>query len=127
MTANVATSAQGSSRSWSLKRRHLWLVPGLAIAIFANGQAGSHGLGIAPLLIFGILPHVPALMARATRLFNDLHHPFPPMVVLLVAWFGLVPPVALVGSLAWLSHIVVDWALGDGVRSTDGSRRGWPA
>ena len=127
MTATVATSSQVTVRSRWLKRRHLWLVPGLAIAIFANGQAALHAVHLAYLLIFGILPHVPALLPRANSVFNSLHHPLPPAVVLVMSAVGLLPPVALVGSLAWLSHIVIDWALGDGVRSADGSRRAWPA
>ncbi len=28
--------------------------------------------------------------------------------------------VRIVGALAWLAHIVVDWAFGDGLRSADG-------
>ena len=127
MTATVATAWQVVARPRRLKRRHLWLVPGLAIAIYANGQAQLHGLGITPLLLFGIAPHLPALLRRDVRLFNVLHHPLPPAAVFLAATAGLLPAIALVGSLAWLSHIVVDWALGDGIRSTDGSRRGWAA
>jgi hypothetical protein len=127
MTATVATTSQVVATPRRFKRRHLWLVPGLAIAIYANGQAQLHGLGIAPLLVFGIAPHLPALLPREARLFNVLHHPLPPAAVFLGATAGLLPAIALVGSLAWLSHIVVDWALGDGIRSTDGSRRGWAA
>ena len=128
MTASVAASSQVLTRPRRLKRRHLWLVPGLAIAFLGNGQAGPlHELGLATVLFFGIVPHVPALLPRTHRLFNALHHPVPPTVVLLLAAVGLLPAVALAGSLAWLSHIVVDAALGDGIRSADGSRRGWVA
>ena len=127
MTAAVATAAHVTARPRRIKRRHLWLIPGLALALFANGQAALHGVGLAYLLIFGIVPHVPALLPRADALFNALHHPLQPAVVLVLAWAGLLPPVALVGSLVWLSHIVIDSALGDGVRSADGSRRGWLA
>jgi hypothetical protein len=127
MTSAVATvSSVTTARPRRLKRRHLWLVPGLAIAVVANGQAALYGVSIAYLLIFGILPHVPALFPTGRRMFNILHHPLPSLAVVAVAWVGLLPPVALIGSLAWLSHIVVDWALGDGMRHADGSRRGWP-
>jgi hypothetical protein len=34
-------------------------------------------------------------------------------------------PFWLVGGLAWFSHIVVDRAFGDGLRTSDGWRRGW--
>ena len=128
MTAAARTSSVVTQRPRRLVRRHLWLVPGLAIAIYANAQAGVHGVGLAPLLIFGIAPHLPALLgARAVRLFNAMHHPLVPLALLLPAATGLLSPVWIVGALAWLSHIVVDWALGDGVRSADGSRRGGPA
>ncbi len=125
MTASARTSPVVARRPRRLVRRHLWLVPGLAIAIYANAQATQHGVGLAPLLIFGILPHLPALFgARAVPQFNAMHHPLVPLVLLLAAATGFLAPVWLVGALAWLSHIVVDWALGDGHRGADGSRRG---
>ena len=106
-----------------LRIRHLWLVPGLALAFYANAQSQLHGLGIVPLLVFGILPHVPALGAlQAIPLFNATHHPFVPLVVIAVSATILPIPLLVVGGLAWLSHIVVDWALGDGIRRRDGSR-----
>lgn len=118
-----------------LARRHLWLVPGLAIALYANVQAGQHGLGLGVLLLFGIVPHLPALLGvgqphargqmarRAVPLFNALHHPGPPLVVLGLAAAGILSPFWLVGALAWLSHIVVDLAFGQGLRTADGWRR----
>ena len=45
-----------------LRLRHLWIVPGLAIAVYANGQAQHLGLGILPLLAFGIAPDLPRLL-----------------------------------------------------------------
>ena len=114
--------------------RHLWLVPGLAIAFYANGQSGLHGLGLAPVLIFGIVPHLPVLLGRgqphapgqlarrAVPLFNAMHHPVAPLALLAVAATGALSPFWLVGAIAWLSHIVVDWAMGDGLRSADGFR-----
>ena len=120
-----------------LRLRHLWLIPGLAIAIAANGQANEHGLGLGPLLLFGIVPHLPVLLAlgqphargqmarRAVPLFNVMHHPLPPVLVAALAAAGLLSPFWLVGGLAWFSHIVVDFALGDGLRTTDGWRRPW--
>ena len=108
-----------------LRIRHLWLVPGLALAFYANAQSQHHGLGIIPLLVFGILPHVPALGGlQALRLFNAMHHPLVPLIVIAVTATVLPIPILVVGGLAWLSHVVVDWALGDGIRQRDGSRRG---
>jgi hypothetical protein len=117
--------------------RHLWIVPGLAIAVLANTQAGIHGLGLIPVLAFGIVPHLPALLgvgqphapgqmaSRAIPLFNLMHHPVPPLVVLGLAAAGLLSPFWLVGGLAWFSHIVMDLAFGQGLRTADGWRRSW--
>lgn len=128
MTASVRAVSVVAAKPRRLVRRHLWVVPGLAIAFYANAQAELYGLGLAPLLIFGIVPHVPALLgSRAVPLFNAMHHLLPPLTLLVAAATGLLAPVWFVGALAWLSHIVVDWALGDGIRSADGSRRGGPA
>ena len=51
-----------------------------------------------------------------------MHHPVAPLALLAVAATGALSPFWLVGSIAWLSHIVVDWAMGDGLRSPDGYR-----
>lgn len=48
-----------------LARRHLWLVSCLAVAFYANAQAGEHGLGLGPLLLFGIVPHSPPCWVSA--------------------------------------------------------------
>jgi deazaflavin-dependent oxidoreductase (nitroreductase family) len=124
-----------SQQGWRPRPRHLWLVPGLAVAILANIQATEHGLGILPLLAFGIAPHLPALAGvgrghargqlppRAVPLFNAMHHPALPMALIGIALTGIAPPIWLVGAMAWVSHIIVDWALGDGMRAPDGFRR----
>jgi hypothetical protein len=115
-----------------LRRRYVWLVPGLGIALFANAQAGQHDLGLAPLLIFGIVPHLTAALGigqphapgqmapRAVPLFNAMHQPVVPLLVLGLAVASVLPPFWLVGALAWLSHIVVDRAFGDRTRDADG-------
>ena len=137
----VAPGAAGShaqpSRGPRLRRRHLWLVPALAFAVYANGKATEYGLGLAPVLIFGIVPHLPALLgvgqphardqmaARAVPLFNLMHHPAPPMAVLVLAAAGILSPFWLVSALAWFSHIVGDLAFDKGLRTRDGWRRGW--
>jgi Domain of unknown function (DUF4260) len=133
---NEAPTAK-ARRPGRIARRHLWLVPGLVIALYANAQAGQHGLGLGPLLLFGIVPHLPALLGigqphaegqmapRAVPLFNAMHHPVPPLVVLAFAAAGILSPFWLVGALAWFSHIVVDQAFGHGLRTADGRRRPW--
>ena len=119
-----------------LRRRHVWLVPGLAIALAANAQAGQHNLGLVPLLVFGIAPHLTValgigqphapgqLASRAVPFFNAMHQPVLPLSVLCLAAASVLSPFWFVGALAWLSHIVVDWALGDGLRAADGFPRG---
>jgi hypothetical protein len=116
----------------ALRARYLWLIPGLAIALYASGQAGIHGLGLVPLLVFSIVPHLPVLVgyvqphaqgqlpSQAVPFFNAMHHPVPPLAVLGLAAAGVLSPVWLVCALAWLSHIAIDWAMGDGLRAADG-------
>src|SRR5687768_10945357 len=95
-----------------LRARHLWLIPGLAVAIYANAVAGEHGLGLIPLLAFAIVPHLTVLLglgqphapgqmaARAVPLFNVMHHPAPPLVLVALATAGVLSPFWLVGGLA---------------------------
>ena len=118
-----------------LRRRHLWLVPGLAIAVYASTQATAHGLGIVPLLVFTIVPDIPRLLgvgqshphgrmaSRAVPLLNLLHHPVPPLVLLGLAVAGVLSPLWLVGSIAWLGHLVLGLGIGDRLRTRDGRLR----
>jgi hypothetical protein len=70
-------------------------------------------------------PHARGQLApRAVPLFNAMHHPALPLVVLGLAVAGILPAFWLVGALAWLSHIVVDRGFGDGLRTADGYLRG---
>lgn len=125
-------------RPGPLSLRHAWLIPGLAIAVYANALAGQHGVALLVILAFGIVPHLPVLLgvgqphargqmaARAVPLFNLTHHPVPPLVVIALAAAGLLSPFWLVGGLAWFSHIVMDLGFGHGLRTADGWRRsGW--
>ena len=120
---------------WRPRVRHAWVVPGLALAFYANALATEHGLGLRPLLLFGIAPHLTVLAGigqphqrgqlatRAVPLFNTMHHPAVPLALLALAAAGVLPPFWEVGALAWLGHIVVDLAIGDGLRTADGWRR----
>jgi hypothetical protein len=94
-------------------RRHLWIVPGLAVAI-AGGQVGEdHATGLVPLLVFSIAPHVPAWLGRRSSwTFELLHQPLVPVGLGALAVSGLLAPVWLVGAMAWLGHIVIDWGTG---------------
>jgi deazaflavin-dependent oxidoreductase (nitroreductase family) len=122
-----------------LRLRHLWIIPGLAIAVFASRQAEHLGLGIVPLLAFTLAPDFPRLLglgqphahgqmaARAVPAFNLMHHPGLPLAVLLLAPTGIVPPLLWVGALAWLGHLVIGLGIGDRMRGRDGFLRPlWP-
>jgi deazaflavin-dependent oxidoreductase (nitroreductase family) len=135
----AVTVAQAPSidadRPRRLALRHLWIVPGLGIALFANAQANALQVGLVPLLVFGIVPHLTValgigqphargqLAPRAVPLFNTMHQPLVPLAVLGLAAAGVLPPFWLVGALAWLSHIVVDWGFANGLRTADGYLR----
>lgn len=116
-----------------LPRVHrLWLVPGLALAFAASGAAGEGHFGLVVVILFGVLPHLPVLLGirqprprghigrRAVPLFNVLHQPVIPAVAVGLALTGLAPSLWLAAGLAWLGHIVLDWALGAGLRAPDG-------
>jgi hypothetical protein len=136
MTKIARSRSVNAGRPRRLRRRHLWLVPGLGIALFASAQASSLNVGLVPLLVFGIVPHLTALLGigqphahgqlapRAVPIFNTMHQPVVPLVVLGLAAVGVLPPFWFVGALAWLSHIVVDWGFDKGLRTADGYLRG---
>jgi hypothetical protein len=115
--------------------RPVWLFAGLAVAVYASTLATQHDLGLVPLLVFGIVPHLAALVGigqphargqmapRAVPFFNAMHHPVPPLALLGLATAGVLSPFWLVGALAWLGHIAFDYGLGDGLRTADGWQR----
>lgn len=120
-----------------LRRRHLWLVPGLGLALLASQQATQLGAGLVPLLVFGIAPDLPRLAGigrghapgqlppRAVPFFNAMHHPIVPVALLLgLAVTGPVSSFLLVGAFAWLGHVVVGFGTGDRLRTADGYVRG---
>ena len=131
----ITPAPDAADRPRGLALRHLWIIPGLGIALFANAQSGSLGVGLVPLLLFGIVPHMTALLAigqphaqgqlapRAVPLFNAMHQPVMPLAVLGLAAAGVISPFFLVGALAWLSHIVTDWGFDKGLRTRDGFLR----
>ena len=112
-----------------LRWRHLWLVPGLGVAVFANQLGNANGLGILAMIALGIAPDLPRLLgARGRPVHNLLHHPALALSAVALAATGSVavagatPVVVLVGALVWLSHVVIGFALGD-VRRAQGPRR----
>ncbi len=135
MTTIAQTRSAGAGSARRLRRRHLWLMPGLGLALVASTQATHLGVGLAPLLLFGIVPHLTVLAGigqphrkgqlgpRAVPTFNLMHQPLLPTAVFGLAATGFLPPFWLVGALTWLGHIVVDHALGDGMRGAEGFLR----
>ncbi len=109
------------------------VIPGLAIMLYANLQVGPLGVGILPILVFGIAPDLPRLLGlgqptvpgrmatRAVPVFNLMHHPAPAIVLVALGAVGVIPPALHVGGLAWIGHIVVGLGVGDRVRHHDGS------
>ena len=115
-------AAAGEGKGRRLRWRHLWIVPGLAIAIVASELGKANGVGILMLIAFGIAPDVPRLFGIgrrgrvsgfALRAFNVLHHPALPVAAVAIAASGIVPAVWLVGALVWLGHLVIGLGVGD--------------
>jgi hypothetical protein len=98
------------------RRRHLWWVPALAIAFYANGLATQHGLGLGPVLLFGIAPHVPAWLRTSPILSRVLHHLALPLSLVGLGIVGVLSPFWLVGGLAWIGHILGDRVVGYGLQ-----------
>ena len=117
MTATTTTLTQpGTGRR--LRRRHLWLIPGLAVAIAANQLGEANGVGILSLIAFGIAPDLPRLIGSRGRPAHDLLHQ-PALVVAAVAVaggaaiIGVAPVVVPVGALVWLGHVTAGRGVND--------------
>jgi hypothetical protein len=122
---HAAVRPAGEKSGRRLRRRHLWIVPGLAVAILANQLGNENGVGILALIAFGVAPDVPRLLGLGrrpvdsipVRIFNVLHHPASPVAAAVLTAGGVelnvVPVIALVGSLVWLGHVVIGWGVGD--------------
>lgn len=137
--AVIATPAPAPARFARLRfqprRRHLLIVVGLWLAIVGNAEAKEHGVGIASVLLFSLIPSLPLLLgigqpkhpgriaARVVRPFNATHEPLLPLATFALGAAGILPAVVLAGSLVWLGSIVIAWALGDGLREADGAVR----
>ena len=111
---------RGEGTGRRLRLRHLWLVPGLAIAIIANELGKANGVGILALLAFGIAPDLPRLLRSRGQLAHGvLHQPVVALAAVAIGVTGVVPVVWLVGSLVWLGHVIAGRAVGDGPRGGD--------
>lgn len=113
--------AAGEGKRRRLRPRHLWIVPGLAIAILANELGKGNGVGILALIAFGVAPDLPRLLGLGrrpvgslpVRVFNLLHNPLAAIAAVAIGATGVVPALFLVGSLVWLGHVVIGWGVGD--------------
>ncbi|HEX7347314.1 MAG TPA: hypothetical protein VF253_11030 [Candidatus Limnocylindrales bacterium] len=130
-TINVATTDHtairpaGETKGRRLRRRHLWIIAGLAVAIVANQLGNENGVSILALIAFGVAPDLPRLLGLGrrrfdslpVRVFNVLHHPASPVVAAVISAAGVelnvVPIIALVASLVWLGHVVIGLGVGD--------------
>jgi hypothetical protein len=129
--AASAARADGGAAATSgrrLRPRQLWLIPGLAIAILGS-RTDSSLAAIGVMVAFGIAPHFAFLAGigqphpaggmapRARAVFNALHRPIVPVAIVALNMTGLLPSLVFVAGTAWLSHIVIGWAIGDGLRT----------
>ena len=112
----------GARAGRRFRRRHLWIIPGLAIAIAANELGKANGVGILALIAFGIAPDVPRLFgSRGRPVHGLLHQPALAAAALALALAGVAsgvtsgaaPVIGLVAALVWVSHVVIGWGVGD--------------
>jgi F420H(2)-dependent quinone reductase len=123
---------EAAKKARRVRRRHVWIVPGLAIAIVGNQLGNANGIGILALISFGIAPDLPRLLGLGRRpvnslpvqVFNALHHPVAALAAVAVGATGVVPVAWLVASLVWLGHVVVGWGVGDVRRRTPNESHG---
>lgn len=117
--ATEGAIATGARRGRRLRRRHLWLIPGLAVAIYANTLGQANGVGILALIAFGVAPDIPRLFGTRGRPIHDvLHQPLLAVGALAVAAVAIattdvLPIFWLVGALVWVGHVIVGWGVGD--------------
>ena len=128
--AELAQSPSPEARTGRrLRRRHLWIIPGLAIAIAANKLGETNGVGILALIAFGVAPDLPRLLGTHGRAAHGLlHHPLLAAVALATALAlslsGVVPMIVLVAALVWFGHVVIGWGVGDVPRHASPDRHG---
>lgn len=117
------------------RRRHVFVVAGLWLAVVGNAEASAQGIGIPAVIGFSLIPTLPLLLglgqpkrpgrvaSRVVRPFNLTHEPLVPIALGALGVLGLLPVVAVVGAMVWLGSVVISWGLGDGLREADGSVR----
>src|SRR4051794_3890195 len=130
----VATLVVPINHRWSIWRT-LWLVVAVAGAASAIGVVMIDHVPWWPLVVFAIAPDLSFLAGvgqsaergqlsrRAVPVYNLVHRPLLPIVMMAAASVGLVASLWLVAGLSWLMHIAVDRATGFGLRAKDGWAR----
>jgi hypothetical protein len=120
-------------------RRFGWFVLFTFVVAFAVFEIVKHNVGLAPVVIFALLPDITMLAgvgqareprqmpSRAVPLYNAAHHPLLPVALLTVVSLGVFEFFDLfwfVGGLTWLAHIAFERALGYGPRTPEGWQHG---
>jgi hypothetical protein len=129
MSAQATATPVRTPAGRRLRPRHLWIIPGLAIALVGS-RTDSSLVAIGAMVVGGIAPHLLAVIAgigqprangrmapRGLTVFNAMHEPVVPAAIVLAQLSGLVPTLVFVAATAWLSHIVIGWGIGDRKRS----------
>ena len=128
----VATLVVPVSHRWSISRT-LWLVVAVAGGVTAVGVMIDN-VPWWPVVVFAIAPDLSFLAGvgqsaargqlpkRAVPVYNLVHRPLVPILMIATASVGVVGGLWLAAGLSWLTHIAADRATGLGLRSKDG----WP-
>lgn len=122
--------------------RAVWTALALALLAFAIFESVKSGwVAAIVVIVFAVLPDValigafrePGLLRPSrVRLYNLLHAPWIPLVLIAVSIILPLPSLGwglrgglepFLAGLAWLTHIAIDRAVGYGVREADGSIR----
>ena len=131
MTSHTATAI--GPRGAAARIAYTALAVFLLVAIVL--ETIEHGTGYWQIAVFGLGPDVALLLGagsglakgrlhpRAVRLYNLLHRFWGPLLLAVLASFGLISIGYLIGALAWAFHISLDRALGYGLRTRDGFQR----
>jgi hypothetical protein len=135
MHARIAPLA-GTTHSARGAVRPAHLVAGVVLLVAAIVAAAAWDTGLSSVLVFALLPDVALLAAigggphqpgqlprRAVPVYNLLHSPVVP-VLLLVAAVGGLGSYWVVAATTWAAHIALDRGVGYGLRSKDGWQRG---
>lgn len=105
--ALAVAAAAATSAGW-------WVFPAFALAPDLAFLAGLGERGLER----GQLPR------RAVPVYNLVHRLWGPAALTVVALVGSLPSWVIVAALVWGVHVLVDRALGYGLRTRDGFQRG---